>query len=79
MKTTVEISDGLFAEAKRAAQAKGVSLRELIEQGLRWAVDSSKKPGRKFKLKDGSVGGKSLVQPRSWEEIRSLIYEEQGG
>ena len=35
MKTTVEIEDELFKAAKRAAVEEGVTLRELLEDGLR--------------------------------------------
>ena len=35
MKTTVEIQDDLFKAAKKAAIDEGISLRELIEDGLR--------------------------------------------
>jgi hypothetical protein len=34
MKTTVEIEDELLKSAKRAALEEGVSLRQLIEEGL---------------------------------------------
>ena len=78
MKTTVEISDTLFAEAKKAAKTKGVSLREMIEMGLRSVLESDRIQNRKFKLRDGSVGGEGPVSVRSWQEIRRLIYEEPG-
>jgi hypothetical protein len=35
MKTTVELTDQLAAEARRIARARGLTLRELIERGLR--------------------------------------------
>ena len=38
MKTTVEISDALFVEAKRFAVETHQSLRDLVEQGLRQQV-----------------------------------------
>ena len=61
MKTTVEIADPLFDEAKRAARAAGVTLRELIETGLRRVLDERKQPTKPFKLRDASVKGK--IQP----------------
>jgi hypothetical protein len=74
MKTTVEISPSLIAEARRYAQAEHTTLRALIETGLR-RVLADKKPA--FKLRDGSVGGTRLTpefQNASWEEIRDAIY-----
>ncbi len=35
MKTTIDIADVLMAEAKRAASLRGVSVRSLVEEGLR--------------------------------------------
>lgn len=57
MKTTVEISDPLFDEAKRAAHEAGVTLRELIEAGLRRVLDERKQRTKPFKLRDASVKG----------------------
>ncbi|MGI8784603.1 MAG: type II toxin-antitoxin system VapB family antitoxin [Acidobacteriota bacterium] len=39
MKTTIEINDELFREAKRRAAKEGASLREIIETALRRAAD----------------------------------------
>jgi hypothetical protein len=38
MKTTIEISDLLLDQAKRAAQEQGVSLSSIFERGLRMAL-----------------------------------------
>jgi hypothetical protein len=35
MKTTIELSNNLFVEAKRRAAEQGCTLRSLIERGLR--------------------------------------------
>ncbi len=35
MKTTIDIADGLLAEAKAHAREEGLTLRTLIEEGLR--------------------------------------------
>jgi hypothetical protein len=79
MKTTIELSDALFEEAKSAARARGVTLRSLVEQGLRWAVLESRQPRPAFHLRDGSVGGEGLATDADWPEIRSMIYEGHGG
>jgi hypothetical protein len=79
MKTTVEISDPLLAEAKALAQQKGLTLRQLIEEGLRESIREHHKPKPKFRLKDGSVGGGWLQRDYTWDEILEMCYEGRGG
>ena len=80
MKTTVEIPDALFADAKALAQEKGVPLRQLIEEGLRESIREHRKPKPKFRLKDGSFrGGKGMLRDYTWEEIMEMCYERRGG
>jgi hypothetical protein len=38
MKTTIQISDSLFKEARKVAQQERTTLRALVEEGLRKAV-----------------------------------------
>lgn len=38
MKTTIELSDVLMEQAKSAARSQGITLRALIESGLRMAL-----------------------------------------
>ncbi|MBE2233410.1 MAG: hypothetical protein IAE85_07945 [Anaerolinea sp.] len=40
MKTTIEISDDLFRQAKAQAALRGIRLRDLVEYGLRLAVET---------------------------------------
>lgn len=80
MKTTVEISDPLFAQAKKVAARRGTTVRALIEKGLRHVVAQGRAPGR-FKLPDASYGSGGL-RPEAqggWERIRDLAYEGRGG
>jgi hypothetical protein len=76
MKTTVEISPSLIAEARRYAQAEHLTLKALIEMGLR-RVLAEQKSRPAFKLRDGSFHGGGLTpefQNASWEQIRDAIY-----
>ena len=41
MKTTVEISDALLEEARKVAARRNVTLRTLIEEGLRQVVKTA--------------------------------------
>jgi hypothetical protein len=81
MKTTIEISDAIFEEAKSRAAADGVTLRSLVEEGLR-RVLSERAEGTGFELRDAGFKGKGLrpeVRDGSWERVRELIYEGRGG
>jgi hypothetical protein len=78
MKTTVEISDALFREAKRYAAAHELTFREVLETGLR-AVVEKKRSAKPFKLRDASFTGKGTATGHAWPEIRAMIYEGRGG
>ena len=80
MKTTIEISDPLLREVRRIAAREKVTLRTLVERGLRRVVAETK-PGARFKLRRASVKGHGLqshLRGASWEEIRDLAYEGRG-
>ncbi|MGH9535531.1 MAG: hypothetical protein ACRD2E_11810 [Terriglobales bacterium] len=81
MKTTVEISDTLLRQAKRLAAAEKMTLRELIEQGLRREIED--RPSRRpFKLRPVVFRGQGMTpefEGASWERIRAAIYEGHGG
>jgi hypothetical protein len=80
MKTTIELPDALFAQARRYADARSMTMKSLIEQGLR-KIMAEKKAEPKFKLRDGSVNGNGLTpefQNATWEQIRDAIYEGRG-
>lgn len=81
MKTTVEISDPLLRDARKLAARQGVTLRVLVERGLRHVVAEAK-PGATFKLRRASFKGNGLqadLQGASWEKLRDLAYEGRGG
>ncbi len=81
MKTTLEISDPLLREARKTAAREGITLRALMEHGLRLAVaEKSKRVA--FKLRDVSFKGKGLqpdLADASWDKLRELAYEGRGG
>lgn len=81
MKTTVEIPDALLDEARKLAARQNTTLRVLIIESLRRVV-AERKRGGAFKLRDASFAGEGL-QPElagaSWERVRELAYERQGG
>jgi hypothetical protein len=74
MKTTVEISDALLKAAKRKARARGLTLRALIEEGLRRVLKDQESSGP-FRLRRASFRGEGRSdETRSWEAVRELIY-----
>ena len=80
MKTTIEISDPLFREARTVAARRRQTLRQLVEAGLRKVIEEDKQPRKHFRLRDGSVGGKGLCEGLSyddWGAILDLGYGER--
>jgi len=81
MKTTIELSDTLLAQARRYATSRNMTMKALIEQGLR-KVMAERQEAPKFKLRDGSFDGGSGLTPEfqnaTWEQIRDAIYEGRG-
>jgi len=81
MKTTVELSDALLAEARKIATREGVTVRTLIEQGLRHALNQRKQRGR-FHLRKATFNGRGLsagARDAGWEQLRELAYTGRGG
>ena len=81
MKTTVELSDALLAEARKIAAREGVTVRTLIEQGLRHALSQRRQHGR-FRLRKATFKGRGLsatARGAGWEQLRELAYEGRGG
>jgi len=81
MKTTIELPDALLAQARRYVASRNMTMKALIEQGLR-KVMAEKQMAPKFTLRDGSVKGNGLTpefQNATWEQLRDAIYEGRGG
>ena len=80
MKTTIQIPDSLFQQARRIAQREHTTLKTLVEQGLRRIVAERQRRGG-FHLRKATFKGQGL-QPQaasaSWEELRGLSYEGRG-
>jgi Arc/MetJ family transcription regulator len=83
MKTTLEISDALFQEAKRLAVERHTTLRAVVELALRQFLRSEIQPGRDgFRLRKKTFRGQGLrpgLEEGNWVEIRTHIYEGRGG
>jgi len=80
MKTTIEIPDSLFQEARRVADRENTTLKALVEQGLRRAL-AERKGRTGFRLRRATFKGRGLQSSAagaSWEQIRNLSYEGRG-
>jgi hypothetical protein len=81
MKTTIDIADALFEQARRVAAREGTTIKALVEQGLE-NVLSERRAAPAFRLRDASYGGEGL-QPAaaaaSWDRLRELSCEGRGG
>jgi hypothetical protein len=81
MKTTIELADDLAKKAKRYAARHGITLRAVIEDGIRLKL-RSEIPQTAFKLRHASVGGNGLqpeFRDQGWHKLRQAAYEDRGG
>ena len=80
MKTTVEISDALLVQARKVADRRGVTLRTLIEEGLRVAVRAGATRST-FRLRDATFAGQGLdpaFEHADWQQVRDASYKGRG-
>ena len=83
MKTSIDIAENLFKKAKRLSRARNISMRALVEEGLRLVLDRAESQ-EKVKPKlltfggDGFQEGFDQEKASSWEALRGEIYREYG-
>jgi len=70
MKTTIDIADPLFAEAKRLAERNGTTLKALVEHGLRQVLADSSREQQPFRLRQAGFGGQGLCE--RWSGTASI-------
>ena len=76
MKITVDVSDPLLAHARRLARHRGVTLRTVVEEGLRAIVSGQEAPSG-YTLPDCAVGGRGPakgLRGAPWADWRALVY-----
>jgi hypothetical protein len=81
IKTTIDIPEPLLDQARAEARARGTTLRELVNDGLRalLAAHDAEGPYRyEPVIFDGELGVAPGVDLANWDEIRALIYERGG-
>lgn len=77
MKTTIEVADDLIRRARRIQKRDAVTLRALVEEGLRVALEKREhlKP---FKFEPLIVDGKGLTAEASaagWQRIVAMAND----
>jgi predicted transcriptional regulator len=78
MRTTLELPDRLFNQAKKLARRRKVPFRAIVAEALRSFLGRAEKKAP-FKLADGSFKGDGLVSglaETDWEHIRELADEK---
>jgi len=80
MKTTLELPDALFQEAKEFAAKQGIPFREVVEISLRSHLEAAQTKRQSFKLPEDKKwhGGKPLVDLSDWPAVRAILYEGRG-
>ncbi|HEY7839771.1 MAG TPA: hypothetical protein VIC54_14325 [Terriglobales bacterium] len=78
MKTTLDLPDSLLAEAKAIARERHLTLRQLMEEGLRAAMERHRHAAVPFRLRDTSRPLGEMLVEDSWPVIRAVVYEGRG-
>ncbi len=81
MKTTIDIADPLFEQAKRFASSRSTTFKAIVELSLRRYLEHESSLSEPFRLRDCSVGGEGVhdgIAEGDWSEISKLIYEGRG-
>jgi Arc/MetJ family transcription regulator len=80
VKTTIDIDESLLTRAKQVAATEDVTLRELVEDGLRHVLEKREQRAS-FRLRRATFRGQGL-QPDaavgSWDRLRDLAYKSRG-
>jgi hypothetical protein len=70
MRTSIDIPEALLRRAKKLARERGITLRQLLLEGLRSRVESP--AVREHRMKDCSFGEGGLVSGLSWSDLDRL-------
>lgn len=80
MKTTIDIADDLLLRSKQVSRERGVTLRELLTEGLICALEKWSVPTT-TRIKAVTFKGKGLApeyRSAAWGVIRDAAYEGHG-
>jgi hypothetical protein len=82
MKTTVDIADPILRRAKQLAARRHTTLKAVIEDALRHALQADTRQARPPRLRTHTFRGYGLqpgVSWHDWNTLRALAYEGRGG
>ena len=80
MKTTIDIADDLFLRSKQVSRERGVTLRELVSEGLLYVIEK-RSAETAHAIKAVTFKGNGLAPEfnhASWGAIRDAAYEGHG-
>lgn len=77
MRTTIELDDRVFRELKRQAAAKGITLRQVVNELLRRALDRPE-PRPKYRF-DWKVDPCGAIQPGVRLNDRESLFDLMDG
>ena len=80
MKTTIEIAPALLERGRRIAQEEQVTLRTLMEEGLRKVIaEREKRPDFRLRKVPFTGGGFNRgFEGGHWNQVRDAAYEGRG-
>ncbi len=86
MKTTIDISDTLFEQARAQAKDRGLTFRAMVESGLRMVMAQPKPAAEPFHLQDFSFGSTGAVpelsvlsDPATWRDAANPEWTLKDG
>lgn len=77
MRTTIDLPDALFRQAKAAAMHQGTSLKLLFTDVLRRALNEPRPQTRLMDRPPISSKGGSKIPPRTNEELGKILEKEE--
>jgi len=75
MKTTIELADSLFLETRSAAADDGVTMRALVEEGLRHVL-ARRRTHASWRLPEAAFGEGGLNAPLdvgAWSRLHAVV------
>lgn len=75
MKTTIEIDDALFRQAKVLAAQRGITLKKLVQTGLKLAIAAEMKPVQRTRIKFPLIESKDPNHRITSEDVYRAMDE----
>jgi len=82
MRTSIDIPEPLLRRARASARKRKTTLRAVLLDGLRRALDDDASGGGPYVLPDESCGEGGVhegIALDDWDRLRELAYDGRGG